>query len=551
LETELLDGLTNDRHPIITLVGSGGIGKTWLTLAVLHQVASEGRYTAILWFSARDIDLLPQGPKLVTPHVLTARDIGAEFVRLVQPAEAQQKGFDAVRYLAEKMTKSDFGPILFVFDNFETVRAPSDLYSWIDTYIRLPNKVLITSRIREFKGDYPIEVLGMSEDESDELIVSTAKALGIDHLLTEDYKRELYQEASGHPYVMKVLLGEVAKAGGLSKVERIVATMEGILDALFERTFSGLSPVAKRVFLTLCAWRSTVPLLALEAVLLRPSNERMDVANAAEELSRSSFVEISTSSKDGELFLTVPLVAAVFGKRKLATSPMRSAIESDLQLLHAFGATQQSDIKRGVPPRVDRLFRYIAERIAQGKDNLENHLPMLEFIARKYPPAWLLLAKLCQELADLEKTKEALRRYIESSHGDDLQKERAWEGLASICQQTGDYVGEIHALVEMCQLPNIPFRVISNAVNRVNALFSEQYFVLDSEEKRVVSRRLAQVMENRIAEGDATDCSRLAWLFMRLRDEDKARQIIQIGLSVEPDNIYCKNLAMRISSHHF
>ncbi len=551
LEKEVFTALTNDRHPIITLAGSGGIGKTWLALTVLHQIADEGKYTAILWFSARDIDLLPQGPKLVTPHVLTTREIAAEFVRLLEPREALQKGFDAVKYFTEKLTKSDSESILFVFDNFETVRSPSELYTEIDTYIRLPNKALITSRTREFKGDYPIEVFGMDEQEGEELILSTAKALGIDQLLTEEYKRELYQETSGHPYVMKVLLGEVAKAGKLSKVERIVATMDDILEALFERTFSLLSPVAKRVFLTLCAWRSTVPFLAVEAVLLRPTNERMDVTNAVEDLSRSSFVEIITSSEDGELFLTVPLVAAEFGKRKLATSPMRSAIESDLQLLHAFGATQQSDIKRGIPPRIDRLFRYIAERITQGKDTLQNYLPILEFIARRYSPAWLLLARLFQESNELEKAKETLRRYIESGAGDNIQKEGVWENLASLCQETSDVIGEIHALVEMCQLPGISFLIISNAVNRVNALFSHQYFVLDSEEKRIISRRLAQVMENRIGEGDGDDCSRLAWLFIRLQDKAKAQHIIRIGLSVEPDNIHCKNLEIQLSKPHF
>jgi hypothetical protein len=549
LEKELYTALINDRHPIITLVGRGGIGKTWLALTVLHKIACEEKYTAILWFSARDIDLLPQGPKIVTPHVLSSHEIAAEFVNLLEPPEAQQRGFDAAKYFAEKMNKSDFGPILFVFDNFETVRVPSHLYMEIDTFIRLPNKVLITSRAREFKGDYPIEVFGMDEQESEELILSTAKTLKIDHLLTEEYKHELYQETNGHPYVMKVLLGEVAKAGKLSKVERIVATMDDILDALFERTFSVLSPAAKRVFLTLCAWRSTVPLLAVEAVLLRPANERMDVKNAVEELSRSSFIEILTSSEDGELFLMVPLVAAEFGKRKITTSPMRSAIEADLQILHAFGATQQSDIKKGIPPRIDRLFQYIAERITKGKETLEDYLPILEFIARRYSPAWLLLARLFHE-SD-EKEKEILRRYIESGTEDNIQKERVWENLATICQNTGDVIGEIHALVEMCQLPGIPFFRISNAVNRVNALFSDQYFVLDSEEKLIVSRRLAQVMENRIGEGDATDCSRLAWLFIRLQDEIKAQHIIRIGLSVDPDNIHCKNLEARISKHHF
>lgn len=551
LEAELFGALMIDRHPIITLVGSGGIGKTWLTLNVLHEISRCKSYTALLWFSARDIDLLLQGPKLVAPHVLTINDIAKEFVHLVQPSDAEEKGFSPTAYLAEQMTKSNFGPILFVFDNFETVRVPAELFAWIDTYIRLPNKVLITSRVRDFRGDYPIEVSGMNETESEELIQVTAKTLNITHLLTEDYKHELHQESGGHPYVMKVLLGEVAKAGKLSKVDRIVATMEGILDALFERTFSGLSPAAKRVFLTLCSWHSTVPQLALEAVLLRPSNERMDVASAAEELSRSSFIEISTSSDDKELFLSVPLVAEVFGKRKLATSPMRSSIDADRQLLQAFGAAQQADIKKGISPRIDRLFRYIADRIAQGKEDLALHLPMLEFIAYKYSPAWLLMSRLCQELNEPDKAKESLRRYIESGAGDDFRKEEIWQNLVLLCQKTEDPVGEIHSLVEMCQLPNIPFHAISAAVNRVNALFSEKYGALDSDEKHVVSLRMAQVMEARLEEADATDCSRLGWLFLRLGDDAKALEIARAGLLLDADNTYCSNLLSRIQSRRF
>ena len=212
LETELLKALNNDRHPIITLVGRGGIGKTWLTLSVLHNLANDENFAAILWFSARDIDLKPEGPKLVRPQVLNSTDIAIEFTRLVRPSE-NLKNQAAVEYFARMMTKSDFGPILFVFDNFETVRNPSELYNWIDTYIRSPNKSLITTRMREFKGDYPIEIQGMDDHESEELINSTAQSLKISHLLTQQYKKALFQESMGHPYVMKILLGEVAKAG--------------------------------------------------------------------------------------------------------------------------------------------------------------------------------------------------------------------------------------------------------------------------------------------------------------------------------------------------
>ena len=56
-----------------------------------------------------------------------------------------EKGFKPIAFLGETLTKSAIGPILFVFDNFETVQNPPELFTWLDTYIRLPNKILITA----------------------------------------------------------------------------------------------------------------------------------------------------------------------------------------------------------------------------------------------------------------------------------------------------------------------------------------------------------------------------------------------------------------------
>lgn len=546
LEMELHSALMDERHPVVTLVGRGGIGKTWLALSMLHEVAQSDRFTAIVWLSARDIDLLSEGPKIVTAHVLTQKDIAKEFVRLLDPVEALDKAFKPLTYLADSLSKSPVGPLLFVFDNFETVRSPIELFTWLDAYVRLPNKILITTRFREFKADYPIEVTGMTEQESDELISSTAGMLGIRQLLTEGYKGELYQESDGHPYVMKILLGEVAKAGRLTNVERIVAAKDEILSALFERTYSRLPPVAKRVFLTLCNWRSTVPQLAVEAVLLRPSNDRMDVSEAIDQLSRSSFIEITKSQEDDESFITVPLVAAIFGKRKLAASPMKTAVEADTQILHAFGAAQSSDTHLGVAPRIAKLFRHVAERVGQHREELVEYLPMLEFIARKYPPAWLLLASLHEELdttePSAENVKRAIRRFLESSPND-ADKQKAWNRLAEVCRQSSDWSGEAHALVEMCELSNVPFSMISLTANRLNSLFYFQHLVLDTDEKQIVVQRLVTAMELRISEADATDCSRLAWLCKGLHDDDRARRFTMLGLSLEPYNEYCQKLA--------
>ena len=125
LEFELAHVLENDRHPVVTLVGRGGIGKTCLALKVLHQLAHSTmeRFIGIVWLSARDIDLLPQGPKLVKPAVLTTKDIAREVSALFQPKGWDQKGFDAEKYLSESLGRSEEGPLLLVFDNFEIGRA--------------------------------------------------------------------------------------------------------------------------------------------------------------------------------------------------------------------------------------------------------------------------------------------------------------------------------------------------------------------------------------------------------------------------------------------
>jgi hypothetical protein len=128
LETELCELLLDDRHPVISLVGSGGIGKTSLALEVAHQLAASGEFFAIIWFSSRDIDLLPHGPKLVVSKIRTIEEVAAEFVRLMGPREAAEPQFKAIEYLSRAMNQSDPDERkLFIFDNFETLHSPAEL----------------------------------------------------------------------------------------------------------------------------------------------------------------------------------------------------------------------------------------------------------------------------------------------------------------------------------------------------------------------------------------------------------------------------------------
>ena len=396
LESELNDQLRDsERHPIITLTGRGGIGKTSTALKVIaNKIDSDScPYDVVVWFSARDVDLLPSGPKAVRPRGLSVDDFAAEYVSLLEPSEMKLKGFSRHEYLGKQLSGATIGPTLFVFDNFETTTSPVEVFKWLDTYIRGPNKVLITSRSRGFTGDYEVQVPAMAQSEAEELIIQTARAVGVDHIIDSQYREELIRESSGHPYVIKLMIGEVARGSSRMRPERIMAAQGEALIALFERSYNRLSPAAQRVFLTLCKWRSSVPALAVEAVLLRPENERIDVGDAIAELVRGFFVEETIEEGTGEAEVSVPLAARLFGLGKLEVSVWQASIEIDVSMLHLFGP-HTAGTSPALGSRIKILFRNVAEALSRGSKDFSEVRPVLDFLTTRYSYACVLLSRL-------------------------------------------------------------------------------------------------------------------------------------------------------------
>ncbi|MFT3674735.1 MAG: NB-ARC domain-containing protein [Chitinophagaceae bacterium] len=542
-----------DRYPVVTLRGRGGIGKTTLAISVIHELSNSNRFDLVLWFSSRDIDLKLEGPKPVKNMMLTEIDVAEEFLRLIGSKE-HRKNIEKINYLGSQMADSSFGKILFVFDNFETVQNPTEFFSWIDTYIRNPNKALITSRIsKNFKADYPIEIIGMEENESRELISQTSKSLGIDTYLTSEVIEKLIEESQGHPYVMKILLGQIAKNPKGLQIERIMASQEDILIALFRRTFNTLTPAAKRIFLTLCSWRSVVPAIALEAVLLRPEIvDRLNVDEAIEELQKSSFVDLISSNNDSSTFLSVPLAAFLFGKSELEVSPMKLAILNDRELLFEFGATQQLDIQNGILPRIERKFRAVAKRVYAGEESIDVHKPVLEFLCRKFPFAWTFLYQLYVENSQLKDAEDALREYLKY----DLQpddKKSVLQQISILNNVAGDWLAEVTTLTELCLLPNSTLEEISETANIINNYIYKDdnhspRLTLDNDIKESLIKKVVEIMQKKINTATfvtATDYSRIAWLYMHLQQVESAKEAVEMGLAKDFSNAYCKKLAIK------
>lgn len=546
LEKELKGLLMDVQWPIVTLVGRGGIGKTSLALKVIHEIIQEKRYSAVVWISARDIDLQLSGPKPVKPVALTPDEMAKLYtIMVLSESKQKEKGFKPRAYFEGQLQSCELGPCLFVFDNFETTQNPIEVYKWIVSFIRLPNKVLITTRLRDFKGDYAVEVGGMTEPEAQRLVAQTSQALDVTKYLTEEYTKELIKQSEGHPYVIKVLLGEVAKRQRAAKIESIVAGSDEILIALFDRTFGSLSPCAQRAFLTLSAWNSPVPRLALEALLIHSTGQRGEVEKGIEALINYSMAEVVNAPADGQEFITLPLVASAFGKKKLQISPAQADIVADVEVLQMLGATQRGDIHLGLQGRFERFLKEATKRLARG-DNYEKYAPMLEAICRAYNPGWLMLARWHMDQRTTEgynRAKEELNRFLENAPPA-ADANVAWTMLAECCYLTKDPLGEVHALIRRAQLGNVPFVDVSSTANRFSQ-FLRDGLEMNLPQKADFATRLLSVMDARIKEATSDDLSRMAWLAIHLKDFNRAKDYIKRGLRINRHNVHLVRLAER------
>ena len=551
LETKLSEQLREcDRHPIVTLTGYGGIGKTSLALRVINDMIENADfpYDLAIWFSARDVDLLLSGPKPVRPQGLTVQEFADEYKKLMGAPVLKT---DVVEYLANQMgDETDFTK-LFIFDNFETASDPMNLYRWIDTYIRPPNKVVITSRERRFRGDYAVDVHGMNDEECRALIDATAGSLRLSETLTEAYISDVIRESGGHPYVIKLILGAIARDPTRRNVERVMAPQDEVLNALFERSYSRLTAAAQRAFLTLCTWRSSVPRVALEAVLLRPENELMQVDSAIDELSQMSFVEeLGLDGKGEDIELAVPLSARLFGNKKLQTSSWRASVEADSGLLQLFGATQQHNDPG--ERRVKGLYRNTAQSISLGRRTLDDIKPILEYVSRRFSVGWVLMADLIHEFGgegEREQVLECLMKYVEDPRSESYSAQEIWRRIARIHSDNHNLYEALHALAQVSRQPGISVGELSNTANDINRMFRENNTSdLNPALKATLVTDVADVMEEHAGDLNADDCSRLAWLYLNTRNEHEARRVANLGLQREHDNSHCQRLIDRLDS---
>jgi tetratricopeptide (TPR) repeat protein len=190
----------------------------------------------------------------------------------------------------------------------------------------------------------------------------------------------------------------------------------------------------------------------------------------------------------------------------------------------------------------------LASKIADGKMEFSEARILLEFIASRYPEAWLLLADLAGEVSPVDAKElepEYLRRYIESNPtGSDVQN--VWDRLAHLYRSSGDVLAACAAYTRAFELGRPPYYALSNAANWLNNQ-RDAFASFEMTDKRAVFMPFATLMEARLEEASATDLSRLAWLYLHAGNPERSEEVARRGLSIEPDNVHCQRLIDRLT----
>ena len=537
LESELETRLRDRNHPIVTLHGRGGIGKTSLALTVAHQIAEplQPLFDVIIWFSARDVDLLTHGMKNVKPNVVSLDDIASTYGNLM----GLDKTIESLALALQSSDPSTEKGQLLIFDNFETMSDMKGVHEFLDTHTHLPNKVLITSRERAFKADFPIEVRGMECTEAENLMRGIAKDLDAIGLLTTEVENRFYDFTEGHPYVLRILVGELAKEGRYVPPKNLIPQRGDILDAVFQRSFQKLSDAGKWVFLLTGNWNSAIAETGLLVIL---GQRGLDAEEGLEECVRLSLLT-HVEFLDGQSAYRAPQVTRMFAKKKLAGDPDRLSIHEDLDLVRQFGVLRTGE-HIGIPEAVvlGRFANWALDEAKRGGEDKERLDRTVELLAEFWPQAWTTLATIRQERdAHKEDVEYALRRAVEDAPTDP----GVWQARANFALQTGDDSTFVASRIRSAELAPDDVYMLREVAGDVIRYVTE-HKEIHIGRRSVYLASVRGLLLRQWRNLDATGLSRLAWLFLLEENQIDAWEWAAKGLAKEKDNDHCLKIIERL-----
>lgn len=255
---KLLAVLTAPQAPwLISIEGTGGIGKTALADALCRRAIAGGFFADFGWVSARQLAYSPGLGIAETGHpALTVETLVdtllAQWEGPVLPARPlAEKQAALARYL--KATTA-----LIVVDNLETV---VDLHTLLPFLRQLanPTKILLTSRhsLRNQSDVYALGLNELSPADTFHFIRQEANIRGAIELATapEESLRRIYNVVGGNPLALKLVIGQIAHLSLTQVLENLREAQGKSVDDLYTfiywQSWHLLDEAAQQVLLTM------------------------------------------------------------------------------------------------------------------------------------------------------------------------------------------------------------------------------------------------------------------------------------------------------------
>jgi hypothetical protein len=513
------------RRHLINIRGPGGFGKTSLLLELCHGlVMDEARcpYDAVVWMSARDIDLTLRGTTTVRRGEESLSAVWRRLAWLFGETDES-----TAREFFETSMRQE--PVLLVLDNFETFDQQERAYEYLDDLVQPPAKIVITSR-HVFKGDYAVEVKGMAEDEADQLLLQAARAAGVEALMTPRVRRKVFDRCQGHPYAMKLVASQIKSEAGLNDLVSQVLRHEDLLDALFRRSVDDLRDNEDAVFVFLLVGQFRGGLSEPAArVLTEPASIDLDVA--VRELLHRSLIEVG-----GEVGARydMPAMAREFARRHLAGHILQTDIAAGTAFLRRWPALIQG--------RLPEAAESIARDVRSGqlaRPDMDRAVRALRVLATFDASVWPIVAQVERTTGAREDVwEDAYKRAVEANPSrPDLLYE--WS------EATSSFDRQVELKVQAVSVDRGNVALASRVANFLNGLYARDRSRYPRVRWSALMGRVIDALEADFLKLDGEALSRLAWLYIHSGRGGEARRVVERGLTVDFGNESIRKLAER------
>lgn len=277
------------RHPVVSVLGEGGNGKTALTLRVLYGLVSSNDhpFDAIVWISAKTSQLEVAGVREIESIATNAIDLMAA-AALVEPEGGAEPQERLRKFLAENR-------VLLVVDNYETVIG--DEIARFAEEVPGESKLLFTSR-KPVGADLSVVVGEFSLEESRVFLRRLIDAYSVQSLrgIPQHELDRYLNQLSCKPLLIKWFV--LGVQSGLQP-DQIAADRDTALRFCLDNVILTLGDEAQAVLIVL----ATVPSQLAAGVLAHIARLKHDqVADGLAELSRVGLIEAVASPEGRQIF---------------------------------------------------------------------------------------------------------------------------------------------------------------------------------------------------------------------------------------------------------